>query len=78
MSEYLKGNYQLPKEKNQKEASSPAPTESTAQPESSTEQFERRALERLGGSIAFVIKRNEFVWKGQQGSGPDAPPSPDA
>lgn len=57
MSKYLKGNYQLMKEK----------PEPAAKPEETvTEEFERRALERLGGSIAFVMKRNTFVWRGDK------------
>jgi hypothetical protein len=26
-------------------------------------EFERKALEKLGGSIAFVMKDEKFVWK---------------
>lgn len=67
MSDLLKGNYKLPKtprmsRKNQG---------SRARGESPTQEFERRALSRLGGSIAFVIKKDEFVWKGGKSSDPN-------
>ena len=55
MSKYLKGNYELPKG-----SSEPDKKEG----ETVTQEFERRALERLGGSIAFVLKK-AFVWKGE-------------
>ena len=32
--------------------------------ESSVAEFERRALERLGGSIAFVMKGKNVLWSG--------------
>lgn len=57
MSKYLKGNYQVQKEKAE-------PVERAE--ETVTQQFERRALERLGGSIAFVMKKNTFVWRGDR------------
>ncbi len=60
MSKYLKGNYPLPKSRATPEGPDPKQEAAT-----STEQFERRALERLGGSIAFVVKNNTFVWKGK-------------
>ena len=56
MSKYLKGNYQLSKV--------PTKGEGEADESASAQEFERRALERLGGSIAFVMKRNTFVWEG--------------
>jgi hypothetical protein len=60
MSDFLKGNYPL------EPASAPAAPSETAQPaETKKDEFERRALERLGGSIAFVIKK-DFVWKGDK------------
>lgn len=55
MSRYLKGNYPLPGDKG---------SSSEENPENPTEEFERKALERLGGSIAFVLKKNTFIWKG--------------
>ncbi len=54
MPQYLKGNYPLSKEKTEPEV----PPDQTP-----TQEFERRALERLGGSIAFV-KKDAFVWSG--------------
>jgi hypothetical protein len=32
--------------------------------EDSVAEFERRALERLGGSIAFVMKGKNVLWSG--------------
>ena len=58
MSKYLKGNYKLSKDSGEPEKPS-EPSKETA-----TQEFERRALERLGGSIAFVLKGKTFVWKG--------------
>ena len=60
MSNYLKGNYPLPKK---------GPKTNEKQEETATEEFERRALEHLGGSIAFVLKKNIFVWKGDSPGG---------
>lgn len=53
---YLKGNYALPFAPSEAEAAS-------ASSELETE-FERTALQKLGGSIAFVKKSGGFVWKG--------------
>jgi len=51
----LKGNYKVSKEDEK---------ESEESKKSSTDQFEKRALEKLGGSIAFVQKTDVFVWNG--------------
>ena len=64
MSKFLKGNYSLGKD----DGTPPAPEEKA---QDAVDQFERRALERLGGSIAFVMKRNTFVWNGGQPEGRD-------
>jgi hypothetical protein len=56
MTDYLKGNFE-PKKK--VEVEKDVPTETTQ------ETFERRALEHLGGSIAFVTLKNGFVWNGE-------------
>ena len=37
--------------------------------ETSTQEFVRGALERLGGSIAFVLMKNTFVWTGDKKRG---------
>ena len=59
MPSYLKGNYSVRRKKG---ASSPkVPRKEAA--ETPGEEFERRALEKLGGSIAFVVK-SSFVWQG--------------
>ena len=52
MKEMLKGNYELP-----------AKVTSAHDTPSLEEQFEREALKRLGGSVAFVSKR-KFLWEG--------------
>jgi hypothetical protein len=57
MSEYLKGNYKLD-----------ASIEETADAPDSTDEFERKALSRLGGSICFVSKKN-LIWNGDQTDG---------
>ena len=54
MKEFLKGNYTLKKVVTQPEASET----------SSTDEFEKKALSRLGGSICFVSKKG-FLWKGE-------------
>jgi hypothetical protein len=57
MSKYLKGNYELPN--NKYETKVPQPAED---PERKVQaEFERRALERLGGSIAFVMRSSSFI-----------------
>ena len=53
MKEFLKGNYKL-------KTVIKEPTVSEA---SATDEFEKKALSRLGGSICFVSKKG-FLWKG--------------
>jgi hypothetical protein len=60
MTEYLKGNYKLDVVIEERE---------DARESGSTEEFERKALARLGGSICFVSKKG-FLWKGEQPDGP--------
>lgn len=63
MNKLLKGNYHLTSRKTTPEGTVPPPeVEAVRDPAS---EFEQRALERLGGSIAFVLKRNTFVWNGE-------------
>ena len=64
MSDYLKGNFKMPRKK---DASSPKDS-SIGSSETLEKEFERRALEKLGGSIAFVVKPS-FVWKGDDNDG---------
>ena len=54
---YLKGNYNVKKPVE-------GPADEKKVDESSTTAFEKFARERLGGSIAFVMKKNTFVWQG--------------
>lgn len=56
MSKFLKGNYAVT------EAGS---EEQTIQDNDFTKVFESKALEKLGGSIAFVVKKDQFVWEGE-------------
>lgn len=59
MADMLKGNYKVAK---------PVFSEPSAEAADVTSrEFERRALERLGGSIAFVTTKN-FVWSGPKKS----------
>lgn len=54
MSQYLKGNYEVT-----------IKSEAEVSYEESTEkEFYRRALEKLGGSIAFILKSKNLLWKG--------------
>ena len=56
MVQYLKGNYELPPDKTSKKRKRKPAAKKVE------EEFERRALEKLGGSIAFVMKSKTFVW----------------
>jgi hypothetical protein len=58
MSKFLKGNYPL----KDAEASEPE----APKPENITAEFEEKALEKLGGSIAFVMKSDTFLWDGEE------------
>lgn len=65
MSSYLKGNYRL-----RRKRTTLSPKVSGNQVRETPEQeFQRRALERLGGSIAFVVKSN-MVWNGENAGEP--------
>jgi hypothetical protein len=57
MNEYLKGNYELD-----------AKIEETTDAADSTDEFERKALSRLGGSICFVSKK-KLIWNGDHADG---------
>ena len=59
MSEYLKGNYKAPA------VSQPVKSEDTAK--NIQDDFEKCSLEKLGGSIAFVMKSKSFLWNGDSG-----------
>ena len=54
MSEFLKGNYKLD-----------AKIEDKADATDSTDEFEKKALSRLGGSICFVSKKS-LIWNGDK------------
>ena len=59
MSKFLKGNYEVKGEK----------TEEVKEKEQDfSKLFENRAMEQLGGSIAFVMKSNKFVWDEDEGT----------
>lgn len=53
MPEFLKGNYKVD-----------ATIEDKADAADSTDEFEKKALSRLGGSICFVSKKS-LVWQGE-------------
>ncbi len=56
----LIGNYAIPGQE-----TPPAAAEQKKEPKEDTvTEFERRAMERLGGSIAFVMKGKNVVWNG--------------
>ena len=59
MSDYIKGNYTVRRKKG-----TLSPESSKKKPETPPEEFERRALEHLGGSISFVVKK-KLVWSGE-------------
>ena len=54
MPEFLKGNYKLN-----------AKIEDKADATDSTDEFEKKALSRLGGSICFVSKKS-LIWNGDK------------
>jgi hypothetical protein len=56
----LIGNYTIP---GQAEAPK-VDADAGGKAESSVAEFERRAMERLGGSIAFVMKGKNVLWSG--------------
>jgi len=58
MSKFLKGNYELNVNIDDTRADDA---------ERTVEEFERKALSRLGGSICFVSKKG-FLWKGENGA----------
>lgn len=53
----LKGNYKSPELKTAKDA---------AAGKDDKAGFEQKAMERLGGSIAFVMKSKTFMWTEEQ------------
>jgi len=57
MTKHLKGNYEISKGNKDQDMELS---------ETSTQEFERRAVERLGGSIAFVLKKDTFIWRGDK------------
>ncbi|MBF0328478.1 MAG: hypothetical protein HQL10_04920 [Nitrospirae bacterium] len=58
MSKFLQGNYEMAQDS---QASEVKKTE-----QGYSEMFEKQALERLGGSIAFVMKADKFVWDDEE------------
>ena len=57
MNRFLKGNYGVDTEI---EAEKEASWEATEQ------EFYKRATEKLGGSIAFIMKSKNLLWKGDE------------
>lgn len=58
MTDYLKGNYKVDAKIEEPQGEAP----------NSTDEFEKKALSRLGGSICFVSKKG-FLWKGDGADG---------
>ena len=63
-NEYLKGNYELDTKIN---------VEAETSWEATEEEFYRRGIEKLGGSIAFIMKKN-LLWKGENTDGDKGTP----
>ena len=59
MPRFLKGNYQVPDDRNKK-AIKRLPAKSL------TETLEESALAKLGGSMCFVMKGKAFLWTGAE------------
>ncbi len=57
MNRFLKGNYKIDVHKEE--------TAGEKEPDFA-EIFENRAAQKLGGSIAFVMKSNKFTWDGEE------------
>lgn len=57
MPKFLKGNYRLGRAK---QSAQPKP----ASQKDLTDEFEKAALAKLGGSLCFVMKKHTFVWAG--------------
>ena len=55
----LIGNYKMAGQPDVEAAPSPEKKD-----ENTVAEFERRAMERLGGSIAFVMKGKNVLWSG--------------
>ena len=64
MPDFLKGNYELPHRKRRSAGRKPKA--------SLTEQFEKQALAKLGGSLCFVTKRGHMIWSGEADGAPGA------
>jgi hypothetical protein len=62
MPEYLKGNYSVDSKDQPKNSSK-------TKKQSPQQEFERRALAKLGGSIAFIAKPS-LVWNGDDDGKP--------
>jgi hypothetical protein len=62
--EFLKGNYKVD-----------ATIEDKADAADSTEEFEKKALSRLGGSICFVSKKS-LIWQGEATTRPASQATP--
>ena len=57
MNDLLKGNYKVTTNVESQEPS---------QAEVIKQEFYRRAHQRLGGSIAFIMKSKSLIWKGDK------------
>jgi len=59
MSKFLKGNYKLENSEN-------PDFEDNNNVTDFSKVFETKAFEKLGGSIAFVMKSNNFLWEDEE------------
>ena len=57
MPDFLKGNYALPNRKRARVG--------RKRKTSLTDQFEKQALAKLGGSLCFVTKKGNLIWSGE-------------
>lgn len=60
----LIGNYMLESQETENPSAASAAQPESPAADSSASEFERRAMARLGGSIAFVMKGKNVVWTG--------------
>lgn len=63
MESYLKGNYHV--------SASVQPATGITAAEALEQEFYRRSFEKLGGSIAFILKSKNLLWTGERDSATD-------
>jgi hypothetical protein len=68
MPDYLKGNYKGKFKVNER-----AVSEDLTLEEQHEQEFYKKSLEKLGGSIAFVMKSKNMLWSGDEESKTNEP-----